>query len=223
MPRRTQSTSTPKKLKQKKLDAFLSSSPAPSPRRSPSSPRKRPKRKRRAVLHKDSGDDAPGPSHLPVGDDDSQSSDPGAIHFEPRVVVVSDTEDEPPPPISPKVTRKGKKRARAVSEDIESDDEGVRARKGKRVVKKPASVVLDSDEEELPPRKRGKLVKGKRPPTPDEDEDDLMGEVDQKSAILTVNCWVRIPTHSGFRDHRAPPADTRQAVRISEELGAIEA
>ncbi|KAI0748218.1 hypothetical protein C8Q80DRAFT_1170790 [Daedaleopsis nitida] len=191
-PHRTTST-TPKRLRQKKLDAFLSSSPSRGEHQSPAARRKRrgPGQKGgRADVNED--DEAvPGPSTIPATNEDgSQSSDPGAIHFEPDVVEPpSEDEDDFIPRPTP--ANKGKRRLkRAHSSASESpvssgDEEGreMYIRKGKRNAK-GSSMVFDSDEEEeVYPVKKRKLVKGERPPTPEEDEVDLLDEIDEERII----------------------------------------
>ncbi|KAI1795783.1 hypothetical protein LXA43DRAFT_989531 [Ganoderma leucocontextum] len=189
MPRRTQNTATPKKLTQGKLDVFLSSSPThPS---SPARPQTRSRSKRKAKA-KASYEDAAGPSHILVDEDEdgSQSSDAGAIRFEAPVVVISSSEDEGDLPPRPTFSSKGKKRTKRAhsAESVSAppsageEEQELYVRKGKRAGKKSAAAVLDSDEEEeLRPLKKRKLVKGKRPPTPE--EHDLMDEVDEARII----------------------------------------
>lgn len=117
------------------------------------------------------------------GDSDS---DVGGIHFESKVIDLSDEGDNEE---SPRRPVKGKRRTcLAVAESCEKDhnstmdaDESqdivvpvhwTSKRRGKR------GLVDDSDaEEELQPRKR-KLVKGVRPPSP-ADEDDILDEIDE--------------------------------------------
>ena len=196
MPRRTQATSTPKKLRQEKLDLFLSSSPRRQS--SPSRPQTRRSNFKRKTKAKDSDEDVAGQSHVPAntdaGEEGSQSSDAGAIHFEPQVVLVSSSGDEgelPPRPTFSSRRKKRTTRAHSVESASESsageEEREVYVRKGKRAGKKPVVVVLDSDEEEeLRPMKKRKLVKGERPPTPE--EGDLMGEVDEHSMTFRLIC-----------------------------------
>ncbi|TFK89145.1 hypothetical protein K466DRAFT_661791 [Polyporus arcularius HHB13444] len=190
MPRKGQ-PSMPKRTKQKKLDAFLPSSPSASTHQ-PSSTRTR-RTKRRPAPH-GSSDDQPisGPSHVPAGDDDdSQSSDPGAIHFEREAAKLSSSEDEEGRAPRPSQTNRRKRIRRAHSDGSASpepapdeEEQEVYVRKGKRPAKKTSAVlVLDSDEEEAHPVKKRKLVKGERPPTPQGDEGDLLDEVDEERII----------------------------------------
>ncbi|KAI0721002.1 hypothetical protein C8T65DRAFT_631903 [Cerioporus squamosus] len=190
MPRKSQPT-TPKRMKQKKLDAFLPSSPAAGTHE-PSSARPRRTKRRRAQHDSDDDQPMPGPSHVPAGDDDdSQSSDPGAIHFEREVVQVSSSEDEEGRAPRPSQTNRRKRLRRAHSDDSASpqpapdEEQEVYVRKGKRPAKKTSAVlVLDSDEaEDAQPVKKRKLVKGERPPTPENDEADLLDEVDEERII----------------------------------------
>ena len=192
MPPRTRTTATPKKLRQKKLDTFLSSSPARSTQKS--SPTRPPRRKRTKRARYDGEDDEPGPSRIPGDDEDgSQSSDPGAIRFEPTAVVdISSSEDELDVAPRPTPANKGKKRVRrahseesASASPSEDDERELFVRKGKRAAKASASMVLDSEEEEeLSPTRKRKLVKGQRPPTPEEDEADLLDEVEEERTSL---------------------------------------
>ena len=193
MPRKARAAATPKKLKQGKLDTFLSSSP--TQQSSPTRPNTR--RRKGKAKHDDSNENA-GPSDIPVdgNEDGSQSSDAGAIRFERQVVVVSSSEDEGDLPPRPTFSSKGKKRAkRAHSDDSvsaaptgsEEEEKEVYVRKGKRVAKKTAVVLDSDDEEEVRPPKKRKLVKGERPPTPEEDKEDLMDEVDEHSRS-TAGC-----------------------------------
>lgn len=184
-PRRNQPTKSPKRLRQKKLDAFVPSSPGPStsPARS-SRRRKKPGR---------TGHDEHNPEnklHAGGEGDGSESSDPGAIRFEPKIVIVSSSEEEAAPKSSP--LNKGKRRLRrahsedsdikAPSGDEEEEDFSLRKGQGKRIARKPAAVLeSDEEEEERPVPKKRKLVKGARPPTPEEEEVDLMDEVDEGS------------------------------------------
>ncbi|RPD66233.1 hypothetical protein L226DRAFT_500420 [Lentinus tigrinus ALCF2SS1-7] len=187
MPRKSKGATTPKRLKQKKLDVFLSSSPAPSTH-GPS-----PSRTKRRRAHNENSDDEPipGPSNVPVGDEDgSQSSDAGAIRFEREVVEVSSDEGEEDR--APRRSQASRKRRanRAHSDDSaspqpapEEDEPEIYLRKGKRPAK-TTSIVLDSDEEEDDrPVKKRKLVKGERPPTPQEDDANLLDEVDEERII----------------------------------------
>ncbi len=170
---------------------FLSSSPGHQS--SPTRPQTRRSKRMAKVKHSD--EDVDGTSHLPFNknkdahEEGSQSSDAGAIHFEPHVVVINSSEDEgdlPPRPTFAGKRKKRTKRAHSVdsaSAPSSADDEEERelyVRKGKRAGKKSAAAVLDSDEEEeLQPLKKRKLVKGERPVTPE--ADDLMEEVDEHS------------------------------------------
>ncbi|KAJ8489704.1 hypothetical protein ONZ51_g2761 [Trametes cubensis] len=177
MPRKLRSAATPKKLAQKKLDSFFPSSPAPSTSAHQSSPA-RPTRTRNRRRKKDaSSSEEANPRSLPAqvagGEDSSQSSDAGAIRFEPDVVEVTSSDEDdiaplmtqcPPPPVLP---------------DEEIDDV-VYVRRGKRATKR--SAVFESDEDEDRPRKR-KLIKGERPSTPDGDKADLLDEVDEGRII----------------------------------------
>ena len=207
MPRRTRTTATPTKLRQGKLDVFLSSTPAPQP--SPVRPQtRRSKRKAKAT---DSDQDVAGPSHLPIttaaNEEGSQSSDAGAIHFEPRVLTISSSEDEGDLPPRPTFSSRGKKRTKR-AHSIESasapssvGEKELYVRKGKRAAKKAAAAVLDSDEEEeLRPLKKRKLVKGERPLTPE--EDDLMDEVDEHSMSFSFYYLIlQLNYGGGIRDH----------------------
>ncbi|KAI0807491.1 hypothetical protein C8Q74DRAFT_1188043 [Fomes fomentarius] len=187
---RKKTAATPKKLKQKKLDAFLgSSSPAAASSThnlsSPTRPTHRGRRQRRI-----SNEHVDPPADEEEG---SQSSDPGAIHFESaKVGEASSSEDEAYPALRPTQASKRKKhQQRAHSEDslsaIPSDsdeqDHEVFVRKGKRAVKKTSTVLVSDEEEEARPVKRRKLVKGERPQTPEDDEADLLKEVDEERII----------------------------------------
>lgn len=212
MPPRSRVAATPsKKLKQKKLDVFLSSSPtASSPRRTSPSRAKRSKTTRTLITHHDNGED--GPSRMSIDRESSQSSDPGAIRFEPQVIDISDSgEDEAPQPTpSRHRTRYGKKPSRVVVDESDSDDEVeiVHARKGKRVMRRTS--ILDSDEEGgARPRKKSKLVKGKRPHTPEQEGDDLLEEVDQKRTFCSVRFGAYIQRAVGIIESRLRNRDKR--------------
>ncbi|KAI0780832.1 hypothetical protein BD413DRAFT_682557 [Trametes elegans] len=191
MPRKAKPISTPKKTGQKKLDSFFSSSPAapsPSAQRSPSTARTR---KRRRVKRDDSDEEnLPGPLRINEEESGSQSSDAGAIRFEPAVVEITSSESEKEVAPRPPQANKGRKRVRRAHSDdsaspvrSDQDEDDVFVRKGKRApVKKTASTVLDSDDEEEQPQRR-KLVKGERPSSPVENEGDLLGEVDEERII----------------------------------------
>ncbi|KAI0374990.1 hypothetical protein BV20DRAFT_1118198 [Pilatotrama ljubarskyi] len=192
MPRKSKAPGTPKRLAQKKLDVFFSSSPAPGPsvHSSPTRPRRTRKRKRTRDASPEN-DNAPGPSQVPEEDEGSQSSDAGAIRFEREVVEVSSSDSEKDIAPRPSLASKGKKRLRRAHSDesispipLDRDEEEVFVRKGKRAAAKMPATVLDSDDEleELQPRRR-KLVKGERPSSPVEDEADLLDEVDEERII----------------------------------------
>lgn len=186
MPRKSKGTGTPKKFRQRKLDVYMSSSPpASNDELSPARPSKRTKRRRTRNESKDT-ETMPGTSSVPANDDDdSQSSDAGAIHFEREVVEVSSGEDEEDRAPRPSQASRRKRVKRAHSDDSVSpqpasgeEEPEIYVRKGKRPAK-VTSTVLDSDEEEEPSVKKRKLVKGERPPTPEEDAVDLLDEVDE--------------------------------------------
>ncbi|OSC99061.1 hypothetical protein PYCCODRAFT_1373800 [Trametes coccinea BRFM310] len=171
---------------------FFSSSPAPSNASGQQSSPTRPTRasKRRRVRRISSNEDVPaGPSKLADEEEGSQSSDAGAIRFEPQVVEITSSEEEKDVAPRPSLTSKGKKRARRAHSDDSASPEAsggeaeevVYLRRGKRAAAK-APAVLDSDEEDDSPRRR-KLVKGERPSSPDEDADDLLEEVDEERII----------------------------------------
>lgn len=153
--------SSPQKFKQQTLFGFLSSSPPSSPstllpnnHRPGSSKRKRTRKiSSSSSSHSDKALDT--------------DSDVGAIHFEPKLVDISDEDHSPRRPKG----RKSLAGAHAIptrtmsDESLEETIEEPRYRKGKN------KVVLDS-EDDTRPRKR-KLIKGRRPPTPEEDDDIL--------------------------------------------------
>nr|VWO98706.1 Nucleoside diphosphate kinase (NDK) (NDP kinase) (EC (Nucleoside-2-P kinase) [Ganoderma boninense] len=217
MPRRTQATATPKKLRQGKLDVFLSSSPGHQS--SPTRPQtRRSKRKAKAT---DVDENEAGPPHAHANADadaeGSQSSDAGAIRFEPQAAVITSSEDEGDLPLRPTFSSKGKgrvKRAHSIESASTPSSEGeeereVYVRKGKRASKKSAAAVLDSDEEdELRPVKKRKLVKGKRPLTPE--EDDLVNEVDEYRIIDS-----RLRT----RDKRSAFQKNLEKLRLGKKRG----
>lgn len=224
MPRRTRATATPSKLRQGKLDVFLSSSPAPQ-----SSPaRPQPRRSKRKAKANESDQYVAGPSLVPTNvdadEEGSQSSDAGAIHFEPPVVTISSSEDEGDLPPRPTFSSKGRKRTKRAHsiESASASSEGEKElymRKGKRAEKKAAAAVLDSDEEEeLRPVKKRKLVKGERPPTPE--EDDLMDEVDEHSTsfyFLWLIPHLKSGGVSGIIDSRLRTRDKRSAFQKNLE------
>ncbi|CAL1704452.1 unnamed protein product [Somion occarium] len=120
-----------------------------------------------------------------------ESSDVGAISFEPAVYSLSDSDDDvKKSPRRPIVRKRRVKASRSNSPSpiiIESDSEeenvGVPVTwKGKaKAVPKRKLAVLDSDVEEEAPKRR-KLVRGVRPPSPEE-SDDLIEELDQDKVI----------------------------------------
>ncbi|CDO71213.1 hypothetical protein BN946_scf184863.g8 [Trametes cinnabarina] len=192
MPRKTTASSaTPRKSTQKKLDSFFSSSPARSTasaqQSSPIRPARRTKR-RRIKEGRPNDERSAGPSKPADGDDGSQSSDAGAIRFEPQVVEVTSSEEEPDVAPRPSLTSKGKKRARRAhsEESLSPEPSGgeaeavVYVRRGKRAAAKAS--ILDSDPEDDGPRPR-KLIKGKRPSEPNEDVADLLQEIDEERII----------------------------------------
>ena len=193
MPRKSKGTGTPKKFRQRKLDVYMSSSPpASNDELSPARPSKRMKRRRTRNESKDTETMA-GTSSVPANDDDdSQSSDAGAIHFEREVVEVSSGEDEEDRAPRPSQASRRKRVKRAHSDDSISpqpasgEEPEIYVRKGKRPAK-VTSTVLDSDEEEEPSVKKRKLVKGERPPTPEEDAVDLLDEVDEGRTWLSTS------------------------------------
>ncbi|KAI9070387.1 hypothetical protein FKP32DRAFT_1558064 [Trametes sanguinea] len=171
---------------------FFSSSPARSNAAGQQSSPARPTRasKRRRVRQASSDEDAAaGPSKPADEEEGSQSSDAGAIRFEPQVVEVTSSEEEKEVVPRPSQSSKGKKRLRRAHSDDSASPESsggeaeevVYLRRGKRAAAKTAAV-LDSDEEDDSPRRR-KLVKGERPSSPDEDVDDLLEEVDEERII----------------------------------------
>lgn len=187
---RKKTAMTPNKLKQKKLDAFLgSSSPVSASSTHKSSPTRPARRGKRQKRISDELVD-------PAADEEegSQSSDPGAIHFEPaKVGDASSSEDEAYPALRPTQAGKRKKhQQRAHSEDslvaVPSDNDEQEheafVRKGKRGVKKTCTVLDSDEEEEARPVKRRKLVKGERPQTLGDDEADLLKEVDEERTSL---------------------------------------
>ena len=206
---RSKTSKAPTNVRQKKLDTFLSSSPS-APSRSPARAQ-RSKTKRRPPTHQD---DDRGRTRIPTEEESSQSSDAGAIHFAPEVVVVSDSEDDIPQPTPSKSSLRGKKRARAESVGSCSDDSSglAYARKSKRLMERASNVSVSDEEDEEPPRKRGKLVKGARPPTPDQDDDDLLAEVDERRT--STYCFHPMPWHTHIvmrRHYRVPIENSRQA------------
>ncbi|KAI0831396.1 hypothetical protein BC628DRAFT_1353507 [Trametes gibbosa] len=192
MPRKSKQSVNTKRRAQRKLDAFFSSSPARSTsaatqQSSPTRPTAAQKRKRveRGSFNEKN---SPEPSGVIKDDEGSQSSDAGAIRFEPQVLEISSSEGEQEAAPRPSHANKGKKRARrAHSEDSaspvmsEAEAEDVYVRKGKRVAKEKV-VIFDSDEEEEQPRRR-KLIKGERPYSPVRDENDLMEELDEERIL----------------------------------------
>src|ERR1700729_2850352 len=113
MPRKAESSS-PKKLKQKTLIGFLSSSPAgPSAAPTPQTPKRaKPKaRKRRRVASPESDQDA---DHNTASSD---GSDVGAVHFEPEVIDLSDEDESPRRPTTKR--RTPRVRAESASPDEE--------------------------------------------------------------------------------------------------------
>ncbi|TCD71879.1 hypothetical protein EIP91_000011 [Steccherinum ochraceum] len=195
MPRKTKLGAT-----QKTLDGFLSgnsSPPQPSSSNRPIRPRSgvaatqmtsQKSRKTRATHFSD--EDAQTPE---------SGSDVGAISFEPKVIELTDSEEEAKssPQRKPATTRHIRKR-RAKSDDeadsspLDSPDEGnsimpiVWKGKGKAGQEKRKVVVEDSDaedaEEDVQPKRR-KIVRGQRPPTPE--PDDLMEELDEHRILDT--------------------------------------
>ncbi|KAI0636876.1 hypothetical protein C8Q77DRAFT_1094995 [Trametes polyzona] len=196
MPRKAKTPATPKTRGQRKLDSFFSSSPAPSTSAAQQSSPIRPTRhssKRKGTKRRTSEEGLQlRPAKIPEDEDEgSQSSDAGAIRFEPQVVVISSSESEKEVAPRPSHANKGKKRLRRAHSDesaspepseAEADAEDIYVRKGKRAGKKKAVAVLDSDEEESQPKRR-KLIKGERPSSPVPDDDDLLDEVDEERII----------------------------------------
>lgn len=135
-------------------------------------------------------------------------SDVGAIAFEPKVIEISDSEDEKKSSPRRPVTTRHLRRRRAKSD---GDDDStvsdslseenivspiVWKGKGKAGPGKRKQVIAASEsEEDVRPKKR-KLVRGERPPTPE--EDDLMEELDEDSqySVYIVDC--RLPV--AYRD-----------------------
>ncbi|KAI8998559.1 hypothetical protein BD414DRAFT_475410 [Trametes punicea] len=237
MVRKDKAIATPKKPTQKKLDTFFSSSPAQgnSPQRS--SPIRPPRsRKRRRIEEETSDVDAlAGPSRSVKDDEGSQSSDAGAIRFEPQIVEIGSSEGEDNTAPRPSLSSRGKKQVkRAHSEDSASPsmssegeaDEVVYVRKGKRAAKK-ATTVLDSEDEANSPQTR-KLIKGERPSTPDQDVADLLEEVDE-GRIIESRLRAR-DKRSAFQKHleklkrkkRGEAIHTESSASASEDDDLIE-
>ncbi|OBZ75568.1 Uncharacterized protein C17H9.06c [Grifola frondosa] len=181
MPRKSKRTDSPNTLTQKTLDRFLGSS-SPSTSRT-TLPQPSPTTRRRATKKRVDS------SLLPIerskeDDDGSDSSNVGAIHFEPEL---RDTSDEGSPRRAP---TKKRRILRAVSDDgspvppsNQEETIGVEVVwKGRRPGAKRNQILDDEEEEEVQPKRR-KLVKGIRPPSPEYEEPDLMDEVDEDKII----------------------------------------
>ncbi|KAI0647140.1 hypothetical protein C8Q79DRAFT_957904 [Trametes meyenii] len=191
MPRKTKTSATPKKKGQRKLESFFSGSPSTHSHYSSPVRPIRARKRRVHVKEEVSDEDKPaGPSGIAQEDEKgSQSSDAGAIRFEPQVIEVSTSESEkevaPRPSLAAK-SRKRKRRAHSddsaspIALDVEEDE--VFIRKGKKAGKKAQVSVLDSDDEGEQPQRR-KLVKGERPSSPVGNADDLLDEVDEERII----------------------------------------
>lgn len=181
MPRRARDLS-PKRLTQKTLHSFVtSSSPASqkgaSSSRLPATGRTGRRRARSPTSSEGEG---------------SQSSDAGVIHFEPEIIELDDDEDASPRrPINRRSARHAIVGSQAKNplvfddNDEEAEDAEV-PRKGKAGVKRRSAVMnFEEEEEEVKPKKR-KLVRGVRPPSPEEDEYSLMNEVDEERKIVPL-------------------------------------
>ena len=177
MPRPTTST---KKLKQSKINDFVSSSPARSSSAS--------------KVSRESNKPARGtrqpaplpPPYFDTSDGGGDTSDVGAIHFEPETITFSDSDDEELQPTRVPKKRNRMRIARAGSgeEDekkhaegeIESEsDIGIPVRwnkRGKRA--RTRAQIADTDSEEESRRGNHRFIKGIRPSSPE----DLSEEVD---------------------------------------------
>lgn len=191
-PRKAKPAAVPKARTQKKLDSFFPSSPTRSTSAAQqSSPARSTRTRKRRRIQQDSSeeDNAPGPSRIPEEDEGSQSSDAGAIRFEPpQVVEITSSEDDQDVAPRPSKANKGKKRIRRAHSDDSASHSGSQAeadevyvRQGKRAVKKKVVAIFDSDEEEEERPRRRKLVKGERPSSPVLQDSDLLDEVDEES------------------------------------------
>ena len=177
MPRKASHDAPKKRAKQNTLDSFFGGAPGSSPHPEISAGGNRRKRRGRAYN---------AVANANGSDDGSQSSDVGAIHFEPTPTPTDEDEPRPPP-----------KRRRLVKRRADSDEDGAHsptlneeatsasaAKKsaGNKAVGKQREVTSEQeDDEDAQPRKR-KLIKGIRPPSPEEDEEeDLLNEVDENS------------------------------------------
>lgn len=180
MPQRPQPSTTDassKKLKQSNLIDFMSSLPTRS-----SSASKLSRESNKRALHKRK----PAPDTPPdfeASDGDGDTSDVGAIHFEPETITVSDSDDEELQPIRKKRNRV---RIAAAGSDEEENkyaedvtgsesDIGIPVRwnkRGKRL--RTGAQIADTDSEEESRQGKHRFTKGVRPSSPE----DLSEEVD---------------------------------------------
>ncbi|PCH38064.1 hypothetical protein WOLCODRAFT_96408 [Wolfiporia cocos MD-104 SS10] len=176
-------------LRQNTLDGFLRSSSPVQPENQAATEiaTRGLKRKARKVKYTSDNDESD-PSTIPGDEDESQSSDAGAIRFEPEVIDIDDDEERSPR----RPTKKGQK-MRIIDESDEqaqpnpdsSEEEGAGipvAWKRKRSGKQKQVIADESESEEVRPRKR-KFIRGMRPLSSPEDDADLLDEVDSDKII----------------------------------------
>ncbi|KAH7926318.1 hypothetical protein BV22DRAFT_1033035 [Leucogyrophana mollusca] len=167
MPRKAKESASPKKFKQGTLTGYLQSSPHSSPAKQSSS---QTKRRKRALTPSSSGNSS---------SDGGADSDVGAIHFESKVIVLSDEEQSPRRPKVKKRRKELDTASLSVASILDADSDSNKTLARSKSKKGKARRIVESEEDTRP--RRSRFVKGVRPSSPE--VDDIADDIDENHII----------------------------------------